>query len=175
MTHEVGYKIVRRLLNDSLVSCIVSWAALQTYIPGEWVSAPGWLYDSGYHLTFFGTEDGVVNYLLSNTSAFEHLAIEVWACKVEGVVQRLPRRLVIDKLEKGYKEPLMREYGFAQREYVQWPSNTAMAERIMLVCNISHMFFGDWRPRKAGNIRNILRPEKVFDLAKGEWGVRNGI
>jgi len=169
MSDNIGYKIVQRNESGTLSSCVVRWAAYQLYKPGEFVSAPEWLAKDGYHLTYFVTEDGVLNFLLSNKYSFEYKAIEVWSCVAEGIVAKLPPRLEIDYLQCGIKEPDVRTYGFAQREYVPWPTDTAMAERIKLVTNISYMFFGGWQRGDVGNRMRLLSKRERFDLAQRGW------
>jgi len=115
------YKVVERLDDGTLASAVAFGKAKVVYIPNEWVAAPKWLRESGYHLTAFR------EYEYAYTFAKKVISFkpwEIWLAEAEGVLEKLPPSRYMLLLAQGK----LGEYAWDS-----WPKGTVMCRALKLV------------------------------------------
>ena len=101
--------------NNKLVSSAATGVARVEYPVGEWVTAPKWLADKGYHLCVFVD----INSALSFAGGYDW----VYECDVRGAVP------VLDKADLNYLEAgILQFYSFSDI----WPNGTRMFREVRI-------------------------------------------
>jgi len=113
------YRAVWRDPMGRLISASAEGKALIIYRPGEWVEAPMWLQERGYHILAFRTKKDAKNYIP------KWAVYEIWEAEAPQIIQDLPPELDKKALSKGF---------FIQsRNLGGWPRGTVMVPKIKLV------------------------------------------
>jgi len=118
-------KIVRRL-NNKLYSWSAMGRSIVEYKIDEWVTAPEWLRDIGYHLLVFQkTSPSIARDWIHSVNSF----IELWECDVKNKKPLAPI-LISYFLDRGEIKQV--------NEYcnIEYPLNTEMYEYVTLIKKI---------------------------------------
>ena len=101
-------------------SQIVRGRAAVRYKPMEFVTAPKWLADNGYHLFVFETEEDAL--VATRICSRDILQLEVYKCCVRGVTKEPPGYLSLYHLKRGSLAVINGMF----------PPGTVMAEEVMI-------------------------------------------
>ena len=114
------WKVTTDLGDSGGTSVVVESLAKVVYSKNEYVSAPQWLAEKGYHLTVFTSLFAARN--------FKSPEDVLWECEVVGLKDELPPSM----------SPYWVSQGCVSARYVSsyWPRDTAMAEQVMLTRRI---------------------------------------
>lgn len=113
-------KVVRRLSNGTLVSCLAAGKARVVYKPGEWTEAPEWLSKEGYNLTSFISFETAWRF----AKDYPNKHFEIWEAEAEDITTALPPKLKLTWLEFGE---------MLESSSAWWPDGTVMCRRLKLV------------------------------------------
>lgn len=117
-----AYKVVIRSPDGRLWSAVASGKARIQYLPGQWVEAPQWLGEKGYHLFVFEELSAALKWLELFASA-----AEAWEAEAEDVLP-LPAFLSLDAIREGQVVPSL---------YGKHLAKTMMARRVKLVRRVA--------------------------------------
>jgi len=115
-----GYKVVFEE-KGKLISALARGKAQVIYEPNKWASAPKWLTQQGYHLTFF-RDLGSAKYFLEKWDYF-YDKLQIWECKISTITQLPP-------FCDGYQIRLGR---LIEELLPTWQYGTCMAKQIKLI------------------------------------------
>jgi hypothetical protein len=96
---KIKYKVVRDGLYGDTQSVVAGLKAKVKYKVGEWVQAPKWLFDAGYHLCVFDKLEDAKEF----KDGFVYCSI--YKCEVEGEIKNLPEKLSTVSLLCGELNP----------------------------------------------------------------------
>jgi len=111
------YKVVENRFGV-LTSYMGVKRAQVVYKPGEWVEAPGWLAEKGYHITAYRDMRCAEEDMRAAPNQ------ELWLAEAEGILEQLPPSCQPNLLAEGILEPNV---------FPTWPPDTIMCRRLKLI------------------------------------------
>ena len=113
------YKVVERQGRE--LRSAVAYGMAKVIYKREWVEAPEWLAEQGYHLTAFKSLEDAVRF----RNVYSLNDAEVWEAEADGVTDNLPCIASVNLLSIGRI--------VSNSVYPGWPKGTVMCKRLKLV------------------------------------------